>query len=176
MDMFKKAFMSVVTVLTLAGPAMAADAGVKASLVDGKDKPAGFANLEPMGKGLLLHVEVEGLSPGWHGIHIHGMGDCSDFSAGFKAAGGHATHESEKHGFKNADGNHFGDLPNIWAGDNGQGKAEYFLKDVALADLQDKDGSSIMVHAGPDDYESQPAGNSGDRVACGVIAPHASAQ
>ncbi len=150
-------------------PALAQDSALKGDFTGKDGKPAGYAEVTPMGEGLLVRIEAEGLEPGWHGLHIHGAGACADAAEGFKAAGSHAMHDDEKHGYKNGDDIHFGDLPNLWVGADRTGKAEYFLDDARLADLKDKDGSSLMIHAKADDYATQPAGDSGDRVACAVL-------
>ena len=116
--------------------------------------------------GLLLYVEVEGLTPGGHGIHLHSVGSCSP---DFKAAAGHINTQDNEHGLLNPNGVEDGDLPNIYAAADGTARAEIFTTLVALDDLLDDDGSSVVVHAQPDDHLTQPIGGAGDRVGCGVI-------
>ena len=116
--------------------------------------------------GLLLYVEVEGLTPGGHGIHLHSVGSCSP---DFKAAAGHINTNDKEHGLLNPKGIEDGDLPNIYAAADGTAKAEMFTTLVVLEDLLDDDGSAIVIHAQPDDHVTQPIGGAGDRVACGVI-------
>ena len=116
--------------------------------------------------GLLLYVEVEGLTPGGHGIHLHSVGSCSP---DFKASGGHIDTVDKPHGLLNPDGVHDGDLPNIYAGADGMARAEIFTTLVELETLLDDDGSAVVIHAQPDDHVTQPIGGAGDRVACGVI-------
>lgn len=134
---------------------------------------AGTAVLTDAPKGLMIHVEATGLTPGWHGIHIHEKGDCSD--AAFKMAGGHVHSMTPvTHGLLNPAGNDQGDLPNIYAGADGSAKADLFTTMASLggtvgAKLQDADGSAIVIHAKPDDYSTQPIGGAGDRVVCGVV-------
>jgi Cu-Zn family superoxide dismutase len=136
---------------------------------------AGTAELSEGPKGVVIRVSVDGLTPGWHGIHFHAVGDCSD--EGFQKSGGHAHHESEKplHGLLNPQGPDDGDLPNIHADDNGQARAELYSPFVTLsgaegrAMLLDGDGAAIVIHEGPDDHVSQPIGGAGARVACAVI-------
>jgi Cu-Zn family superoxide dismutase len=119
-------------------------------------------------KGVLLKVDVSGLTPGWHAIHLHEKGDCSD--AAFKAAGGHVhTATPVVHGLLNPAADDLGDLTNIHAGADGTAKAEIFTGLVTLAALQDADGSSVVIHAKPDDYMTQPIGGAGDRVGCAII-------
>ncbi len=134
---------------------------------------AGTAVLTDAPKGLLIHVEATGLTPGWHGIHLHEKGDCSD--AAFKMAGGHVHAMSPSvHGLLNPAADDQGDLPNIYAGADGMAKADLFTTMASLsgavgAKLLDSDGSALVIHAKPDDYSTQPIGGAGDRVACGVI-------
>ena len=128
----------------------------------------GSVRLTPAPKGVLIHVEASGLTPGWHGTHIHEKGDCSD--AAFKLAGGH-THGAAPvvHGLLNPAATDTGDLPNLYAAADGTAKAEFFTTAVTMAGLKDADGSAIVVHANPDDYSSQPIGGAGDRVGCAVV-------
>ena len=119
--------------------------------------------------GVLIEADVQGLSPGAHGFHIHSVGACTP---DFTAAGGHYAPGGEGHGLMHEGGSHAGDLPNIHAGADGAARADYFTAAVTLdadADhsLFDDDGSAIIVHAKPDSYGEAP--EAGDRVACGVI-------
>jgi superoxide dismutase, Cu-Zn family len=121
---------------------------------------------------LHIFVEATGLPPGPHGIHIHETGQCDPTTA-FESAGGHYAGGKE-HGFMAENGPHAGDLPNVHVGQDGLLKVEFFTERLSLAEgaanpLRDADGSAIVIHAGPDDYASDPSGNSGDRLACGVI-------
>ena len=127
-------------------------------------------------RGLLIRVEADGLTPGWHGIHLHAQGDCSD--AAFKSAGDHVNHapQNRPHGLLNPEGPDAGDLPNVWADDQGRVRAEVFTTRARIASdgpgehLWDADGSAIVIHAKADDHITQPIGGAGDRVACGVLA------
>lgn len=116
--------------------------------------------------GLLLYVEIEGLTPGGHGIHLHSVGACSP---DFKASAGHINTGDNEHGLLNPNGVEDGDLPNIYAASDGTARAEIFTTLVALDDLLDDDGSAIVIHAQPDDHLTQPIGGAGDRVGCGMI-------
>lgn len=119
-------------------------------------------------KGVLLKVEATGLTPGWHGIHFHEKGDCSPDA--FTSAGGHVhTMTPAVHGLLNAAANDQGDLPNIYAAADGSAHAEIFSSLVQMPQLMDADGSSVVVHASPDDHNTQPIGGAGARVACAVI-------
>ncbi|MBS0297719.1 MAG: superoxide dismutase family protein [Proteobacteria bacterium] len=124
--------------------------------------------------GVLISVEARGLKPGWHGMHFHEKGTCSD--AGFKMSGGHMNHEPKRsHGLLSAGGPDFGDLPSLWVGADGSGHAQAFSTLVSLhgaggrAALLDADGSALVIHADPDDQTTQPIGGAGARVACAVI-------
>lgn len=155
---------------TLAGAANAQTAPktVSGELKNSVGQTVGAVTLTAAPKGVLLHVEVMGLTPGWHGMHFHEKGDCS--ASDFTSAGGHthmmATHI---HGLLNADGNESGDLPNIHVAADGTAAAEVFSSATTLAALQDADGSAVVIHANPDDYLAQPIGGAGPRVACAVV-------
>lgn len=120
----------------------------------------------------LVHIDVKasGLSPGQHGIHVHEKGNCSPT---FAAAGSHYNPLHKKHGLNNPDGPHAGDLPDLQVDESGAGylntTSDRFTISAGPTSLFDSDGSAIVIHAGPDDQMTDPAGNSGDRVACGVI-------
>lgn len=147
-----------------------------ASLADGAGAPAGSATFRQGPTGVLIRIEASGLTPGWHGLHLHGVGRCE--GPGFQSAGSHVQHtdDAAPHGLLNADGNDAGDLPNLYVGSDGRGFAEVFTTTASLVPggpgeyLLDADGSAILIHAAPDDHTSQPIGGSGDRVVCGVIA------
>jgi len=124
--------------------------------------------------GVLLRIQVKGLTPGWHGVHFHEKADCSD--AQFKKAGGHIHSKTPViHGLLNPDANDSGDLPNIYANADGSAIVELYSTLVSLNGggdrpaLVDSDGSALVIHAQPDDYKSQPIGGAGDRVACAEI-------
>ncbi len=121
--------------------------------------------------GVLVSVDVTGLPPGGHGIHLHAIGACSP---DFKASGGHINPDGVPHGLLNPEGGDRGDLPNLYAAADGSARAEFFttrvsLKGGDLPALLDADGSAVIIHANPDDHMSQPIGGSGGRIACGVI-------
>lgn len=144
------------------------------AILNGQGAEAGKATLTQGATGLLIKVEATGLTPGWHGIHIHATGQCE---APFTSAGAHINHGDPKqpHGLLNADGPDDGDLPNVFADAKGAVNAEVFTTRVRLADagpgqwLLDDDGSALVIHANADDHSSQPIGGAGDRVACAVI-------
>ncbi len=158
------------TAIAPPGPPPVALTGT-AAMIDGKGASAGTVTLKDGNSGVLLRLELTGLTPGWHGLHLHEKGDCSDAADGFKASGAHAGHgNGALHGLLNPSGPESGDLPNLWAAADGTAHAEIFIAGVKIVDLIDGDGTALLVHAGEDDHQSQPIGGAGARVACGVIA------
>jgi Cu-Zn family superoxide dismutase len=122
-------------------------------------------------------ISVAGLTPGPHGLHVHTVGSCGAAgTSAFGGAGGHFNPSSRSHGMRNPQGPHAGDLPNLDVGGDGSGRLRATTGGLSLtagpSSLLDQDGSALVVHAGPDDQVSDPAGNSGSRVACGVITTH----
>jgi superoxide dismutase, Cu-Zn family len=159
-----------------AGPVRSAvGATARASLVNSEGAAAGTAILRQGSTGVVIRVEATGLTPGWHGLHLHAVGQCQ---TPFDSAGAHIQHAGQKvpHGYLNAQGPDSGDLPNLYVGADGRGFAEVFTTVAALNQggpgehLLDADGSSILIHANADDHSTQPIGGAGDRVLCGVIA------
>ena len=133
------------------------------------------------GAGVLMRVDVQGLSQGWHGIHLHKVGDCSDGAEGFKASGGHIDPDEHEHGLLNEAGAERADLTNIYAGADGRATAEIYNGQVALYPseaaaaeagphpLMDDDGFAVVIHKNSDDHQSQPIGGAGKRVACAAV-------
>lgn len=123
--------------------------------------------------GLLVRMSINagGLAPGWHGIHFHQVGDCSD-PGKFELSKGHMNPTGRQHGLLNPEGPDAGDLPNIYANADGSVNAEVSSTAIHLTGengLRDTDGSALVIHANEDDQSSQPIGNAGARVACAVI-------
>jgi superoxide dismutase, Cu-Zn family len=119
-------------------------------------------------KGVLLRIEVKGLTPGWHGLHFHEKADCS--KADFTSSGGHTHAGGERvHGLLNPQANETGDLPNLYVDHHGAGMTEVFTGQTTLAALRDADGSAVVIHAAPDDHLAQPIGGAGARVACAAV-------
>ena len=137
-------------------------------LADGT--PAGTIVLVAAGNQVTINVAVIGLPRGTHGLHLHTVGNCD--APGFTSAGGHLNPHGLQHGTANPAGSHLGDLPNLVVDSYGAGTATAKLRDgraAIEAALFDSDGTAIVVHANPDDNQTEPSGNSGMRIACGVL-------
>jgi Cu-Zn family superoxide dismutase len=131
----------------------------KAPLVRSDGSAAGSARLQ----GQQLAIEVSGLAPGPHGLHLHAVGRCE--GPDFAGAGPHWNPANRKHGSANPQGPHLGDLPNLEVGADGRGAATFSVPDG----LVDGDGAALVIHASPDDYRTDPSGNSGARIACAAF-------
>ena len=141
-----------------------------ASLHDVGGAMIGDVTLSENYAGVLVAGSLTGLAPGTHAIHIHAVGKCEP---PFQTAGGHFNPDNKKHGFNSPQGWHGGDLPNIDVPASGMVKFELLLPGARLGGPQgilDADGAAVVVHASRDDYATDPAGNAGARVACGVLA------
>jgi Cu-Zn family superoxide dismutase len=128
----------------------------------------GIVTFERTSTGVVVNVVATGLVPGSvHGFHVHEKGNCA--SADFSSAGGHFNPEKHQHGPQTGE-HHMGDMPNLNADAQGNLNVHFALPGVTLSGTNGIVGRAVIVHAGPDDYATQPAGNSGSRIACGVIA------
>ena len=138
-----------------------------AEIKNAEGESVGTVTLESVDRGTLVHAVFDGLAPGTHGFHVHTTGQCAP---SFDAAGGHFNPAGGTHGFKSQNGPHAGDLPNIFVPESGALEIEFYSTGLTLDDsLFDADGAAIVVHAGPDDYATDPSGDSGARIACGVL-------
>lgn len=164
----------IVTLSLLSATAFAAPKEghlLEVELKDGSGKKVGMAKITKLKTGVTVHLEVEGLSPGDHAVHFHEKGVCT--GPDFKSAGGHFNPTHKEHGFDSPAGHHLGDMRNFTVG--ADGKAVVDVKDESVnlgkgvSSLYQVGGTALVIHAKPDDYKSQPAGNAGDRVACGEI-------
>ena len=140
---------------------------------DAKGQDVGTALLKPDGKGVAIVYNFKNLPPGEHALHIHQNAKC-DGADGFKSAGPHFNPAQKKHGLLNPEGAHNGDLPNIKANQKGIAKGTLNTARVTLDEGQPNSvfangGTALVIHAKPDDEKTDPAGNAGDRIACGVI-------
>ena len=142
-----------------------------AELKDAQGKTVGRVILWDDAKGVRLDVQVHDLTPGEHAIHFHQVPKCE--APDFKSAGGHFNPDGKKHGFDSPEGHHAGDMKNFTVGADGKATVRFEDSDVTLKDgphsLFSNGGTAIVVHAKADDYKTDPSGNSGDRIACGVI-------
>ncbi|MFN8006041.1 MAG: superoxide dismutase family protein [Terriglobia bacterium] len=143
----------------------------KAELHDAKGQKVGTVTFKQALDGLDVSLKVFNLPPGPHAFHIHTVGKCEP--PDFKSAGGHLNPQSMKHGLKNPSGPHAGDLPTFTVGKNGKGKIMLLNKRVTLTSgtnsLFHEGGTAIIIHEKADDDVTDPTGNAGNRIACGVI-------
>jgi Cu-Zn family superoxide dismutase len=157
--------------LVAAAPAFAAPASAHADLADAKGAKVGHAVLSETKGGVHVVVQVHGLAPGKHGFHVHAAGKCD--APDFMTSGSHFNPGGKKHGLKSATGPHLGDMPNLEVGADGKGEGHFMLKGVALSEaangLFGPAGSAVVIHEKADDETSDPGGNSGARIACGVV-------
>ena len=175
--------------------AQAAGDGAKAhaAIKDAQGQTVGDATLTQMAHGVVIVAELSGLPPGPHGMHIHAVAKCEP--PAFTSAGGHFNPTGHKHGYNAEGGPHMGDLPNVIVASDGKATVDVWVADLSLGDgsvasgtstpdrpaggaptassaahnLFDQGGAALVIHAKADDYAADPAGNSGDRIACGVI-------
>lgn len=133
----------------------------------------GRATLTEGAVGVVVAAELDDLPPGTHAFHVHETGACAP---PFESAGGHAHESDTKHGILSPGGMHVGDMPNLHVPDSGEISVDAFVEGATLGSGEDGrlplltgDGSALVLHAGADDYATDPAGNAGDRIACGVI-------
>ena len=155
----------------LAAAAFAAEAPVKVNLQDAKGQSVGTATITDSKTGVAIRLDLKGLPPGVHALHIHSVAKCE--APGFTSAGPHFNPEHKQHGLDNPQGPHAGDMPNFTVKANGTAKVTIQDPRVTLGSgansVFTNGGTALMIHAKADDLKSDPAGNAGDRIACGTI-------
>lgn len=157
--------------LALCGGALAQEpAKARAVFVDGAGGNPGMAELTQLGDGVLIELDLTGLPPSqWVAFHVHEHGTC-DPATGHDSAGGHFNPQGREHGYAAANGPHAGDMPNQYVPADGALKVQVYLAGVSLgAGETAVTGRALMIHARADDYKTQPSGDAGQRLACGVI-------
>lgn len=145
---------------------------VNVDLNNGDGESVGTATLNQVSDGVEIMIEGKNLPKGTHAFHIHEKGQCE--APDFESAGGHYNPDDTNHGFDDPDGPHAGDMPNIVVGNDGTVKQSFLVENVSLEkgennSLLTDEGTSLVIHEGADDGKSQPAGDAGDRLACGSI-------
>ncbi len=159
-----------IAVLALSVFGMAKD-NVKIAVKDSAGKTIGWAMVRSASEGVHVKLTLDHMPPGEHAVHFHSVAKCE--GPDFKSAGPHFNPESKQHGLQNPDGHHAGDMDNFTVDAKGKAAVELFNKDVNLGSdshsLFSNGGTAIVVHAKADDMRTDPSGNSGDRIACGVI-------
>jgi Cu-Zn family superoxide dismutase len=155
--------------VAVTSPALAADTA-HAVLKDKDGKEVGKVDFTDTPSGVLMRLDLTAVPPGEHALHLHTVGKCEP--PDFKSAGGHFNPDETKHGLLSDEGPHAGDLPNIYVPESGKITIEVLAPLVSLSGeraLLDDDGTSIVIHDGADDALTDPAGNAGVRIACGVV-------
>jgi len=169
--MRKLILLAAVTGLTACSTVTEPEGGAPMALVNATGQSIGSVRAWQTTGGVSFHIEASGLPHGVHGIHVHAVGRCE--GPDFASAGSHWNPAGKKHGLNNPAGPHAGDMPNVEVAANGVLSATVVLAGASMASLLDADGAALLIHAGADDYITDPSGNSGARIACAVIHPSA---
>lgn len=149
------------------GAPVAGAPSATASLMTATGTPVGRATATEVAGGVRFTIDAMAMPPGTHGAHVHMVGRCD--APDFASAGGHWNPTGMKHGAMNPQGPHQGDLPNLVIGNDGRGTIAATIPGATIAGLMDADGAAMVVHAQADDLKTDPSGNSGGRIACGVF-------
>ena len=167
----KSRIMMAAIFVTALSFSLTASAQTKVELKDAQGKSVGTATIKPAKTGVQIALNLHDLPAGQHAIHIHQTAKCE--APDFKSAGGHFNPDSKHHGTENPEGHHAGDMQNITVPESGKLKTKITNADVNLKDdshsVFSNGGTALVIHAKADDMKSDPAGNAGDRIACGTI-------
>ena len=150
---------------------LAAQGPVKVEMKDAQGQSIGSASLSEMSGMVHIQLDLKGLKPGEHALHVHGVAKCE--GPAFTTAGGHFNPAAKKHGLQSPDGPHAGDMENFMVQADGTAKGMVMAKGISLGSGANSGftggGTALVIHAGPDDMKTDPAGAAGDRIACGTI-------
>src|ERR1700756_3186062 len=157
--------------LAVCALSLASSAKVSVELKDAQGKSVGSALMYQGKEGMVIQLNLHDLPTGEHAIHIHQNAKCDP--PDFKSAGPHLNPDNKKHGLENPEGHHVGDMPNFSVGANGKAETKVINKDVTWENdshsIFSNGGTALVIHAKADDMKTDPAGNAGDRIACGLI-------
>ena len=167
----KLLLLSAIFCLLICAISVEAAKKAKADLLNASGAPVGTATFSQRPNGVQLELKAFNLEPGIHGFHVHSVGKCE--APDFKSAGPHFNPEGKQHGWDNPQGHHMGDLQNLKVGQDGKATARFLIMGATLGEgphsLFHEGGTSLVIHEKPDDGKTDPAGNAGARIACGVI-------